>query len=70
MDPFNNLPTNASVPGDTTDYESANAVYNITQAWNGLRIQISSFNQIVAIPTAWYGTWGFLERQMIINLMM
>lgn len=70
MDPIENLPVNAAVSGDGDDFESADAVYRITEAWNCLRIQISWFNQIVAVPTAWYGTWGFLERQMIVNLMM
>lgn len=45
------------------------ALDRATDAWNKLRIQLSSFNRIIAIESGWYGTWSQAEKDKVRTFM-
>ena len=42
----------------------------ILATWDLLKVQLSHFNQIVAIPFTWFRDWSVAEKQTILSLMM
>lgn len=62
------MPPGQSLSSDAIQLDGTNS--KVAATWDLLKVQLSRFNNIVAIPITWFRDWNAAEKHSMVALMM